>query len=50
VLIGKRGGLSDVTALALMDDKPMLRLLENGGFDTEKESAYGVYEMKLSFI
>lgn len=49
VLLGKRRGLTGVTASVLMENKPMLRLLENSGFDIEKESVQGVYEMRLNF-
>lgn len=49
VLVGKRRGLSGVRASVLMENKPMMRLLEKSGFDIEKEVVQGVYEMKLSF-
>ncbi len=49
VFLGKRRGLSGVSASVLMENKPMLYLLEKSGFDIKKEGVGGVYEMKLSF-
>jgi hypothetical protein len=48
-LLGKRRGLSGLRASVLMENRPMLRLLENSGFDIKKEIESGVYEMTLNF-
>jgi hypothetical protein len=37
------------TADVLVDNKPMLDLFKNMGFDTEKRSDEGVYEMHMMF-
>lgn len=49
VLLVKRKGLTGVMASVLIENRPMMRLLEKSGFDIEKESIQGVYEMKLNF-
>jgi GNAT superfamily N-acetyltransferase len=49
VLLVKRKGLTGVSASVLMENRPMMRLLEKSGFDIKKESIQGVYEMKLGF-
>jgi len=47
--MGKRQGLLGFTAEVLIDNKPMMTLFENGGFDIEKRREEGVYELKLAF-
>ncbi len=47
--LGKRQGLLGFTAEVLIDNKPMMTLFENGGFDIEKRREEGVYELKLAF-
>ena len=37
------------TAEVLVDNKPVLHLLEKMGFDIEKRNEAGVYEMKIAF-
>jgi len=47
--LAKRQGLLGFTAEVLVDNKPMMRLFEKGGFDIEKRRGEGVYELKLAF-
>jgi len=47
--LAKRQGLLGFTAEVLVDNRPMMRLFENGGFDIEKRRGEGVYELKLVF-
>ncbi len=47
--LAKRQGLLGFTAEVLVENKPMMRLFENGGFDIEKRRSEGVYELKLVF-
>jgi RimJ/RimL family protein N-acetyltransferase len=47
--LGKRQGLLGCTAQVLMENRPMLHLLENAGFDIEKKRYGGVCELKLAF-
>jgi RimJ/RimL family protein N-acetyltransferase len=48
--LAKRRGLTGFTAEVLIENKPMIHVFEKTGFDIEKRSAEGVYEMKMSFI
>jgi RimJ/RimL family protein N-acetyltransferase len=47
-LAGKQGILG-FTAEVLVENKPMLNLFQNMGFDIEKSNEEGVYEMHLMF-
>jgi acyl-CoA hydrolase/GNAT superfamily N-acetyltransferase len=47
--LAKREGLMGFTAEVLVENRPMLHLFEKMGFDIEKRSAQGVYEMKMAF-
>ncbi len=47
--LAKRQGLLGFTAEVLVDNEGMMRLFEDIGFDIQKRSEEGVYEMKLMF-
>jgi GNAT superfamily N-acetyltransferase len=47
--LAKREGLLGFTAEVLVENKPMLHLFEKMGFDIQKRSEQGVYEMKMAF-
>jgi RimJ/RimL family protein N-acetyltransferase len=47
--LAKRRGLLGFTAEVLVENKPMLDLFKNMGFDTEKKNEEGVYEMRMMF-
>lgn len=47
--LAKRQGLLGFTAEVLIENRPMMKLFENGGFDIEKRSGEGIYELKLVF-
>ncbi|MBM4272212.1 MAG: GNAT family N-acetyltransferase [Deltaproteobacteria bacterium] len=47
--LAKREGLLGFTAEVLMDNKPMLQVFEQGGFDIERRSDAGVYHLKMAF-
>ena len=47
--LAKREGLMGFTAEVLVENRPMLHLFEKMGFDIQKRSAQGVYEMKMAF-
>jgi RimJ/RimL family protein N-acetyltransferase len=47
--LARRQGLLGFTAEVLVENKQMLRLLEKMGFDIEKRSEEGVYEMRIRF-
>ncbi len=47
--LAKREGLLGFTAEVLMENKPMLHLFETMGFDLQRQSDQGVYELKMSF-
>jgi RimJ/RimL family protein N-acetyltransferase len=47
--LAKREGLLGFTAEVLVGNTPMLHLFERMGFDIQKKSAEGVYEMKMAF-
>lgn len=48
-VLAKRSGLHGFVAEVLMDNKPMLQLFENMGFNIERRAEAGVYELKMSF-
>ena len=47
--LAKKQGLLGFTAEVLMDNKSMLRVFEKAGFNVEKSSDDGVYELKMLF-
>ncbi len=47
--LAKRQGLLGFTAEVLAENKPMLHVFENGGFDTVKHNIAGIYEMTMAF-
>jgi acyl-CoA hydrolase/GNAT superfamily N-acetyltransferase len=47
--LAKREGLYGFTAEVLVENRPMLRLFEKMGFDIQKRSAQGVYELQMAF-
>jgi len=47
--LAKRQGLLGFTAEVLVDNKPMMKLFEAGGFDIEKRRSEGVYDLTLAF-
>jgi len=47
--LGKRRGLLGWTAQVLMENRPMLHLLEKMGFDIVEKRYGGVCELKLAF-
>lgn len=47
--LAKRQGLLGFTAEVLMGNRPMLHLFEKMGFDIEKRSETGVYELRMAF-
>jgi acyl-CoA hydrolase/RimJ/RimL family protein N-acetyltransferase len=47
--LAKREGLLGFTAEVLVENKPMLHLFEKMGFDIQKSSDQGVYELKMAF-
>jgi acyl-CoA hydrolase/GNAT superfamily N-acetyltransferase len=47
--LAKREGLLGFTAEVLEENWPMLHLFEKMGFDIQKRSEQGVYEMKMAF-
>jgi len=47
--LAKRQGLLGFTAEVLLENQPMLHLFEKMGFDIEKRSTTGVYELKMGF-
>jgi acyl-CoA hydrolase/RimJ/RimL family protein N-acetyltransferase len=49
IYLAKKQGLLGFTADVLVDNRPMLHLFEKAGFDIEKRSGEGVYELKLGF-
>jgi GNAT superfamily N-acetyltransferase len=48
-LLAKRRGLLGFTAEVLRENQPMLHLFEKMGFDIEKRTVTGVYELKMAF-
>jgi len=47
--LARRRGLLGFTAEVLVENKPMLNLFKNMGFDTQKTSEEGVYELRMTF-
>jgi len=47
--LAKRQGLLGFTAEVLSDNQPMLHVFEKGGFDLEKRSYAGLWELKMTF-
>jgi acyl-CoA hydrolase/GNAT superfamily N-acetyltransferase len=47
--LAKKQGLLGFTAEVLVDNSHMIRLFEDMGFDIDKKSVEGVYEMKMIF-
>jgi acyl-CoA hydrolase/GNAT superfamily N-acetyltransferase len=47
--LAKKQGLLGFTAEVLVENRSILRLLEKIGFETEKSSDAGVYELKMAF-
>ena len=47
--LAKREGLYGFTAEVLVENQPMLRLFEKMGFDIQKRSEQGVYELQMAF-
>jgi acyl-CoA hydrolase/GNAT superfamily N-acetyltransferase len=47
--LAKRRGLLGFTAEVLVENRPMLHLFEKMGFDIQKRSSSGVYELKMAF-
>ncbi len=47
--LARRRGLLGFTADVLVENKPMLNLFKNMGFDMEKRSDEGAYEMRMMF-
>ncbi|MFX1465699.1 MAG: GNAT family N-acetyltransferase [Promethearchaeota archaeon] len=47
--LAKKQGLLGFTAEVLVENRPMLRLFEKMGFDIEKRSEAGVYELEMKF-
>jgi len=47
--LAKREGLLGFTAEVLVENRPMLHLFEKMGFDIQKRSEQGVYELKMTF-
>ena len=47
--LAKRHGLLGFTAEVLVENRPMLNLFEKMGFDIDKRSDEGVYELNMAF-
>lgn len=47
--LAKRRGLLGFTAEVLRENQPMLHLFAKMGFNIEKRSTTGVYELKMAF-
>ena len=47
--LARRRGLLGFTAAVLLENRPMLNLFKNMGFDMEKRSEEGVYELRMTF-
>ena len=45
--LAKKRGLFGFTAEVMMENRPMLRVFEKMGFDLEKRSDNGIYELKM---
>ena len=47
--LAKRQGLLGFTAEVLSENQPMMHVFEKGGFDLEKRSIAGLWELKMTF-
>jgi acyl-CoA hydrolase/RimJ/RimL family protein N-acetyltransferase len=47
--LAKRQGLLGFTAEVFSDNQPMMHVFEKGGFDLEKRSYAGIWELKMAF-
>jgi acyl-CoA hydrolase/RimJ/RimL family protein N-acetyltransferase len=47
--LAQRRGLRGFTAEVLIENKPMLRVFEKGGFDMQRRISSGVYELQMMF-
>ncbi len=47
--LARHDGLLGFTAEVLVENRPMMKLFENGGFDIEKRRSEGCFELKLAF-
>lgn len=47
--LARRKGLAGLTAEVLVENRPMLHLIEKAGLDIEKKLVAGVWELKLAF-
>ncbi len=47
--LAKKNGLHGFTAEVLVDNKPMLQIFENAGFEIEKHAEGGIYALAMSF-
>ena len=48
-LLAKKQGLLGFTAEVLAHNRPMLNLFESMGFDMQKRTDAGVFELKMAF-
>ena len=48
-VLAKRQGLLGFTAEVLFENRPMMQVFESAGFDLEKKSTQGVFELKMTF-
>jgi GNAT superfamily N-acetyltransferase len=48
-VLAKRQGLLGFTAEVLFENRPMMQVFERAGFDLEKKSTQGVFELKMTF-
>jgi RimJ/RimL family protein N-acetyltransferase/NAD-dependent dihydropyrimidine dehydrogenase PreA subunit len=49
IYLARRRGLVGLTAEVLVENRPMLHLVEKAGLDVEKKLVAGVWELKLAF-
>ena len=49
IILAKKEGLLGFTAEILVENRPMLRVFEKMGFNIEKTTSSGVYELKMEF-
>ena len=48
-VLAKKQGLLGFTAEVLFENRAMMAVFEKAGFDLEKKSVQGVYELKMAF-
>ena len=48
-ILAVSNGIQHFWAMTMMENQPMLHLFEKMGFDIEKRSTTGVYELKMAF-